>query len=294
MVVEQPSTAVLAGPQAATLDVYHEPPDGCFGAIDAQILRPHLKYRLSSLLDFGAAGTDTVQLPAASLEWVVAPRIELGYRIPEGLGGFIISYRQLTTRSEATLLGFGASGNGALLTRLDMHVVDFDYTSKEWTVAEVLKVQWRIGVRFASIFADTAASDDSLFQRSSNYFDGVGPHVGLDLWEPLPCPGMGFFVRAEAATLAGRVHQTFEEVALTGGGLIGAGNNFSHTQGVPFVSLQAGLSWSSGIFAPESVTFTAGYVYEHWWYIGNLGGNIADNKAGLWSQGLFIRGEWRY
>ena len=289
-----PPPAPVGGPAESAWEAYNEPPDGVFGAIDAQLLKPHLKYRLAALMDFGALGIDVVRLPAAGMDWVVAPRIELGYRMPEGMGGFIFAYRPLTTEGNANLLGFGVGGVGLLHSRLDQQVVDFDWTSKEWTVAELLKVQWRLGARFATIYADSAATDGTVFQHSSNYFYGFGPHVGLDLWEPLPIMGLGLFVRAEAATLAGRINQTFEEVVELQNGPAGSGNNFHKTRSVPTVSLEAGLSWSSAIFAPERVTFTAGYAFEKWWYIGNLTSNLEDNKAGLWSQGLFFRGEWRY
>jgi hypothetical protein len=271
-----------------------EPPAGCFGAIDSQVLFPHLKYRLPALMDFGSLGTDVVNLPAAPLDGVVAPRLELGYRFPDGLGGFIASYRPLTSRGDATLLGFGVAGEAPLHTRLDMHVLDLDWASKEWLVAESFRFQWRLGARLATMFADSQAADGVIAQRSNDFFYGIGPHVGADLWAQLPWPGMGLFVRAEAASLGGEIKQSFEEVVVTAGGPAGAVTEFRHTNSVPVVSFQAGLSWSSGIFAPENVTFSAGYAYEHWWYLGSLTGNITDNRVSLWSQGVFIRGEWRY
>jgi hypothetical protein len=288
-----PQTGYLAD-RDPLLDPDAEPACGCFGAFEGQLLKPHLKYRLTALMDFGAAGADVVQLPSAPLDWVVFPKLELGWRFPDGMGGFIMSYRPMQTRGDAELLGFGATGLAALHTRLDSHVLDLDWASKEWTIAESLRVQWRIGARLASVYADSSAADGVVAERSSNFFCGLGPHGGLDLCQPLPWSNATLFLRGEAAALGGDIHQAFEEIVVTPGGVIGAGTAFRHTQAVPMISLQAGLSWTSAVFAAQSVSYSTGYAYEHWWYLGNVSGNIADNKAGLWSQGVFFRGEWRY
>jgi hypothetical protein len=267
---------------------------GWFGAVDAQLLKPHLNYRLTAFMGLGAAGTDIVQLPAASLDMVGAPRLEFGYHAPEDMGGFMLAYRPLQSSGDTLLIGFGPSGLGDLHTRLDSHVVDFDWIGHEWTVADSLRLQWRLGARLAIIYADSEAADDTVDQRSSNHFIGFGPHVGLDLWEPLPWLGTGLFIRAEGAGLGGETRQSFREFVDTGSGVVGAGTDFHRSEVAPMVSFQAGMSWSSGAFASKCVSFSTGYAYEHWWNLGSVHSTIADNKLSLWSQGVFFRGEWRY
>src|SRR5439155_9662387 len=132
---------------------------------------------------------DLIQLPTAELDWAGSPRFELGYRLAECFGAFSVAYRFFSTEGEAALPNFDLDG-GLLRSRLDVNVVDLDYSSRELSLGPNWDMQWRVGVRFGDVFFDSHAESLFFEQRASNNFFGAGPHVGLHLGRPLGLPGM--------------------------------------------------------------------------------------------------------
>jgi hypothetical protein len=267
---------ILDGPPGA--------PPGWLAAVDVDPLGPHIKNRLSAAVPT-PAGTDTVHLPTADLAWTVAPCFELGYRFPEGTGALLLSYRFVEASGSATIAAFDPSGGpAALRSRLDVNVLDVDYSSHELSLGPGWDMTWLVGVRVASLYFDSEAASPALAQHETNHFAGAGPHVGLELWRCLGDSGLALFGRADAAFLFGPIHETFAETTAGGAGQ----TTMDQRQGLPVLSVDAGLGWTPA--GSGHVRFAAGYHFERWWNAARDG----DSHGELWLQGVFVRGEWRY
>lgn len=271
----------------ALLDPPSAPP-GWFGAVELGILKPHVKNRLIADVSFGDAGIDTVHLPGASLDWVVAPHFELGYRLADGFGELLLSYRYLTSEGHADVVNFDTLGDGVLRSRLDLNVFDFDYASREIALGARWDMKWRVGVRLADVFFDSRAVGQFLGQRTSNHFIGAGPHAGLDLRYHFSLPGLALFARLEGALPIGRIHQGFEETfVFDDGSASGSATSQGGTQAVPTLNVRVGLGWQP---PGTRLRFDVGYQYEQWWYLGHVG----DSRGELFDQGAFFRGEFSF
>jgi hypothetical protein len=271
------------------LDRPFSPPPGWFAGVEADILVPHIKNRLTANVNVGGLFTDTVHLPTAELDAVAAPRIELGYRFAEGCGEVLAAYRSLVTDSTAIIPGFDALGDGGLRSRLDVNVLDLDYASREYSLAPCWNLNWFIGARLADIYFDSRAEGLFMEQRTSNHFLGAGPHAGLELWRRLDARGVALYGRVEGAVVIGRVHQSFEETFTDNGvPFAGGATSQSTTQAVPVVSAELGLGW----VPPWSnwLRLTGGYHIEHWWDLGQ----VANSRAELGAQGVFLRAEFSF
>src|SRR5207248_1661444 len=88
---------------------------GWFGALEVDAVGPAVKNRLNAPLVIGGV-TTTVQLPSADLGWTAMPRVELGYRLGQAAGEFLIAYRGLHSTGSGTLAGFDAAGTAAPLS----------------------------------------------------------------------------------------------------------------------------------------------------------------------------------
>ena len=272
------------------LDRPQSPPPGWFLALELDVLGPHIKNRLQAPVTIDDLAPNIVHLPTAELDWTGSPRFELGYRLPAGLGEFLVSYRFLVTEGTDTLFGFDPEGGDASIkSHLNVNVVDFDYSSREYSLDPHWDMKWKVGVRLATVFFDSLAEGVFVEERTSNHFVGAGPHVGLDLWRSLDVPGLGFFGRLEAAAPIGQISQGFEETIMSDDGtVLGAATTVHRTQAVPTLTLQAGLSWTPRWHSRSR--FAVGYEFERWWYIGDAG----DSHAELTTQGIFFRGEFAY
>jgi hypothetical protein len=264
---------------------------GLFGAVEVDIVKPHLTNRVSGPAFFADGTYDTVQLPTARLDWTVAPRFELGYRMAEGRGEFVISYRFLDSDGKADLPNYDLFANnpdGLLKSRLSMNVFDFDYGTPNVTPVPNLDLKARLGVRLADVYFDSTGIGEVTWQRASNQFVGAGPHAALDGWYRFPGLGLGLFARVEGALPVGDVRQRFEELfVFNDGSAFASSGSQSGTRWVPTVNVQLGVGW-----APPGtrLRFSAGYEYEQWWYLGHVGGS----RAQLFDQGAFLRGEFSF
>jgi hypothetical protein len=271
----------------ALLDAPTAPP-GWFVAAEVSFLKPHVNNSLTGAVSFGSLGADTVQLPGARLDWVGAPRFELGYRFADDCGAVLVSYRTLSTDGRADLLNFDAQGDGFLRSRLDMDVFDFDYATPTFSPARNVDVRARVGVRLADVFFDSQAVGQVLEQRVSNHFIGAGPHAGLDLWYHCAVPGLALFVRADGALPIGRVRQGFGETILfDDGSVIGSAATQSATRAVPTLNAQIGVGWHP---LGTRLRLSAGYEFEYWWDLGHAGASRAE----LFDHGGFFRAEFNF
>ncbi len=266
-------------------------PPGWFADLDMTILVPHISNSIAGNVNVGGLFTDTVQLPVASLDWTVAPHFVLGYRLEQGEGALSIGYRGLSTTGEATLGGFDLDGGpGFLKSRLDMNVVDLDYSSQEYSLGSCWLMDWSIGLRIGDVFFDSHAVGNFIEQRTSNEYVGAGPRIGLSLWRTLGTPELSAYAHVDGSALLGNVKQTYQEaVVLPDGSVVGGSNTAGQDQAVPVLNAEIGLCWAPR-FSRHSFRFTGGYQYEQWWYVGQDNGNHAD----ILLQGVFLRGEWSF
>ena len=147
-------------------------------------------------------------------------------------------------------------------------------------------MKWRAGVRLANAYFESLALGFFREERTSNHFFGAGPHVALDLWRSLPTEGLGLFLRLEGASVIGQISQGFERI-VGDDVLVGGATLIHHTQAVPVLNAQAGVSWLP--WSGRS-RFALGYEFERWWSIGEAG----DSRAELTTQGIFCRAEFGF
>jgi hypothetical protein len=273
------------------------PPPGWFTDVEVGLVGAHVKNRVSGMVQVGTAPPNTVDLPSAELDWTVAPRFEVGYRLPSGFGEFCVAYRFLAT--DGTGVTPGNDAPAAFRSRLDLNLVDVDYASREISLWPHCDMKWRFGLRWADVYFDSradepfaaAAAGSGIFEmRTSNNFWGVGPHAGLELGHCFTESGLAVVGWVDAAILLGRIRQNFFEASTTlgpGGQLLSGNTRLSVSQDVPTVNTFAGLRWQPPSY-PNSYLFL-GFQYEYWW---NVGRNSSTTARGeLSDQGILLRAE---
>ena len=236
-----------------------------------------------------------MHVPGAGLDWTVAPRLEVGYRMPRGFGEWLITYRFIATSGSADLIG--EQGIGHLASRFDANTMDFVYANRDYPLGPGWEMRWKVGVELASFYYDThlnlATASGALDQGASNRFVGAGPYAGLELSRELPFPGLSLYGQVEGASIWNRNRQTFgETVTPVGGGvspLTGAAQD-TRSQGVAVVRAQAGLSWSP---SPSQATrIFLGYSWEAWFQV--LRDDTTGSFGDFYANGIFLRGEIRF
>ena len=238
--------------------------------------------------------TNQLNLPSAGLDWVLSPRIDLGYRMGQGAGEFLVSYRFFSTAGSDTTPDFTVPGNtGFLHSQLNMHIIDLDYACKENSLLPSCDMKARVGVRLTSLFFESQEVSPVVQQRVANSFFGAGPHVALDLWRPVIDSRVGLFCKLDVAGVLGQVRQSFEETIATANGPVSGYT--PQSQFVPTVSLmvQAGVACTPR----ENWRVSLGYSYEHWWDVGFAGAIFQPpsfSRAEIEIQGIFLRSEWKF
>ena len=232
-------------------------PAGWFLNAEIGFAAPHIKGVQSNANALADTLPKVVFLPAADLEWTVAPRLQFGYRLPSAFGEFAVSYRFLTTDGTDTTTGF--DGPAALRTRLNFNQIDLDYLSREFSLAPHWDMKWHFGLRLAELYYDSrsdepfalAATGNGVFeQRFSNSYWGIGPHAGVELQREVEGTGLSFVSRIDAATLLGRIRQGFfEQLTAVGanGQFTGLESRLSGSQDVPIVNFQVGAEIDTSI-----------------------------------------------
>lgn len=287
---------VQTGPIAVTQPLPPPPPPGTqppgwFADVELSILAPRLTSSVTGNVNVSGLFTDTVQLPNANLDWTVAPRFILGYRMCDGNGEISVAYQSVATSGTATLPGFDIDGStGMLKTRLDMNVVDIDYGSPEYRFFSSWTTKWSAGVRIADVFFDSHAVGYYLDQRSSNEYAGAGPHLGLSLWRTFGSSDLSFYGHVDGSVLFGDIRQEFDEsITFPDGTVIGGTTITHHDRTVPVVNGEVGLSWAPR-YSRHAFRLTGGYQFNEWWDVGQSNGN----QANVMLQGIFLRGQWSF
>jgi hypothetical protein len=201
-----------------------------------------------------------------------------------------------TTSDLGQLFNTIAQGTGSSLdpvtlhSRLDINAWDIDYGSREYSLWPCWDMRWRAGVRLAGVYFDSTEFNALLQQKESNYYFGVGPHVGLDLRRFIMGTEFQLIGRIESAFLIGQARQTFsEQVTAPGGGITFAESSRSNQQlVVPWLNVQLGIGWTPHNY--DHFTFSAGYTFEAWWNEADVG----DSHGNITDQGVFLRAELRF
>src|SRR5439155_22909413 len=119
-------------------------------------------------------------------------------------GELIVSYQSVVSTGQGIVRDWDFFGAGLLNTRLNMNVIDVDFTSLENGFGSWWSMRWRIGVRTATVFYDTRVDGVFVGQKSAEHFAGAGPHAALELWRQLPWSGWSLYGKADGAFLIGR------------------------------------------------------------------------------------------
>jgi hypothetical protein len=271
------------------LDRPENPQPGCFAGLDVGAFGPKFKNHLNGTVVNGDF-SDQVQVPTAELNWTGAPHVEVGYRLAEGLGEFLVGYESVVSDGRGTLPGFDPDGGaGALKSRLNVNVLDLDYGTREFSLGPRWDMKWRVGLRLASVYFDSRAAGVILERRVTNDFRGAGPRIALDVWRRLPVPELAWFGHFDAAAVMGDTTQNFEETVTTGDTAVGAASHVSSDEAVPVVTAQVGLGWTP-CWNGRRVRFAVGYEIQGWWYLGQTDTSSAEMTV----QGVFVRGEWNF
>jgi hypothetical protein len=271
------------------------PQPGCFVAADLDIIKPRLLSTQTGTVQIGANAPDTLMLQSGPLDWTVAPRVQVGYRLLSGAGEFALGYRGLGTSGIGTTTG--PDGTAALQNRLDFGQIDFDYLSREFSLLPHWHMKWHFGVRWVYLYYDAradepfdvAAAGSRIFERRfSNSYRGIGPHAGVELERRFEETGLSFLGRIDAATQLGRIRQGFFETSTTpgaNGGFLGGETRLSGSQDVPTLGVQVGVAWRPPAY-PQA-QFFLGYQYEYWWGVGTI--NNAGTAASMNAQAIQLR-----
>ncbi len=196
-------------------------------------------------------------LGSARLNWTVAPRLELGYRLPSGFGEFSVSDRGFYT--DGTGPFNGPAGNFTRTSHLGVNYTDADYASREYTQWPNWTLKWRAGVRTAFTWFDTtvsqpfnvAAAGNGVFAaRTVNYTTGAGPHFGVALDHNFAQPGLSFLTNLDIADTFTCIRHRFSTATttLTPAGRPAKGEfqeSFFWNE-VPILNFKAGLGYYPG------------------------------------------------
>lgn len=266
------------------------PAPGFTAALEFGILVPHLKNALTSPVVANPGGfIDFVNPPTSELDATVAPRITLGWRLRDGLGAILVSYRNLESEGTTLIPGYDLVGDGFARSRLNLNFVDVAYSTREKPLGALWGLRWEVGTRFLAGYFDSQTQGIALGQQSSNHFVGAGPQIALDLTREIPNTGFALFARTDAAEILGHVTQRFSEtIGDPAAPMQFGGFSQSGSQAAPQLILQAGLSW---LARPDGrYRVTVGYQWEQLWGLGNIGNSRGDVRA----QGVFLRSEFNF
>jgi hypothetical protein len=284
------------------------PAPGWFGGAELQILKPHVLSGLHDTVKNAAQranGTSTtVALPSALLDWTVAPRFFLGYRLPSGFGEFMVAYRFLGTVGSEGIRG--PDGPAALKSRFAFNMIDLDYNSPELSLWPKWDMRWVAGARILTLFYDSqfnqpfdqAAAGSGTFQaRQFNNLAGGGPHAALEVARHLENSGWSLYLRTDFASVFEGSHLGFLTRSTTlgpsGQPLFGQTTHFG-SQDAPILSLRTGLSWQPS--RSSGTRLFLGYQYERFWSLDRLPpvGNNPPSVGQVWFQGIVLQATINY
>jgi hypothetical protein len=292
------------------LDPPQFPQPGWFFNVQFDVIHPHIERRLSNNVGSGFDTVTTssgkmvnVALPGPKLNWTVAPRFEVGYRLPSGFGAFSIAERFFSTSGMGTIIG--PNGPGRESGRLGTSYTDFDYTSHEYTPLANWSMMWRLGLRLAyddirSQFTgplDAAAAGNGVRSalQDSN-FRGLGPHYGVMLNRRIAQTGFSLVGKIDNGNAFSRQTQVFGASTTTPTGQLSHGGFASrYWQMVSILNFQVGLGWQPPNH--PNVRLYVGYVYEAWFNTeenSNASGGLGAGRGMFTDQGVVLQAGFNY
>jgi hypothetical protein len=271
---------------------------GPFFNVETNVLGVHFRNQLQIAVPISDTQTDTVQFPGPRLNDTVSPRFEGGYRLGDGWGDLLLSYRFLSTQGNGLLLtGVGPAHDSG---RVALNSFDFNYAAQEFSLGPAWEMRWRTGIRAAIIYYDARLSSDQpasdpgtvLSQHAVSYFWGLGPCLALEVSRKTPIAGLSVFGRIDDALQFGHITQTGIETLAGGPGV--APQTFQNKVGFEQTSLQAveelGLSWT--VPGWNHSRFLLGYHFETYFQLARF--NFTASRGQLDTQGLFLRAEFNF
>jgi hypothetical protein len=283
-----------------------EPPQwgqvpGWFSDTRVDVIHPQIFFGgMRHSVTFPSGQSVRVSPGSAKQNWTAAPRIEIGYRLPSGFGGFSFSDRFFNTSGTGPFVGPGVSA--IRTTHMGVNYSDWDYTSREYTAWTNWTMEWRAGVRLAETWITTQAiqpfdrvAPGGVFeQTSSNYTVGAGPHFALVIDRKFPASGLSAVMKLDFANTFTRERQLFTAslATLTASGAPERAifmQNF--WQQVPILNYQVGLGYQPPQY--PNIKFFLGYVYEFWWQIAsntNIGSDNGGTRGFFGNQGIVFQG----
>jgi hypothetical protein len=263
------------------IDPVLDPPQwgrpGWFSSVQIDLVKPHANNTMNQRMTVGGNST-TVALGSSKLDWTVAPRFELGYRLPSGFGEFLIAERFFNTQGNDAI-DISSIGPALRSSRLSVNYTDFDYGSREFTPTESWELRWRFGARVMETFQATRVDDafgqasatNGIFAaRQTNTTVGAGPHIRAEVARRLGESGFSMVGWLDLGYTFGRLTQDFSALGTT---LNSAGHpTFGEAEGrirqqVPVLNVQAGLRWRPPDHPQIDGFF--GFVSESFWYVDN-------------------------
>ncbi len=274
-------------------------PMGWFAGIDLNVVHPEIDSQVNNSNlgpgdPFHGTFTNSTQLPAGDMNWTVMPKVYAGYRLGNGWGEVIASYRFLQASADGTLLNFDAAGSAQLHTRTQVNVLDVVYASSDRT--EGLAWYWptirrySVGLRVASwVFDTTANGRQILEERAGNVFIGGGPVLSYDWIWLTRSPSINVDGGFDVAGVGGFNYQRFAETAVVSGTVQTArGRTDGRGTATPILGVWGGVSWVPD-WRNQTFRLSAGYRWERWWNLPDAGG-----QNDLTLQGPYVRGEFRW
>jgi hypothetical protein len=270
------------------------PPPGFYFGAELQVIRPVLLNRIVN--DTPLANGAFLQVPSADLNWTVAPWLEAGYRLPESWGFVAADYRFWSSDGSATLPADDGTPS-SVHTRASLNMADLDYGTTPYSFAPRWDWVWRVGVRYGNVFFDSRLQNALVNQQSSDFFTGFGPHAQLILQRHVAgVPGLALWTRLDGSVLLGRISQKFRDTAPGPDGTPGFFSwEQNSTQAVPTLLIQPGLAYTPP--GRQNLHLFVGYLYERWWYVGQLGetslsgAGVSRSHGEVGSQGIFFRAQ---
>jgi hypothetical protein len=300
-----------------------EAPPGVFFNVESSVVWPHLSNELVggrvTLAQTSGAPInnsvglppgdgvpitgDVIKFPGNPLDATVSPRFELGYRFPDGFGELKLSYRFLGSSGSDTLT-LGELGPAFQKGRIDIHFIDLDFGTRQYSLGRDWTMRTAVGLRTAAVFFDSQVTFQNPTAITSTPF-GTGPftrfnqteavgnwyigaHAVLEVGRRLWVPELSLFGRLEGSGLYGRTHQTFKETFAEAPGF--TETSVRGNVGTPLLATQVGLSWEVPNW--NQCRFMIGYQYEVWWQIGR--GNDDQSFGSFNDQGLFLRAQFNF
>jgi hypothetical protein len=250
---------------------------------------------------------DQVQLGSTKLNPAVAPRFEVGYRIPDNWGsvsfgyGFLASQGrdQLTTPVE-NVVQLPANQAGGLVYNL----FDLTYSSREYSLDPLCNMRWGIGGRLLYFYFDSrveflhpgADLGSFLAQSETSYERSYGFWAYLDLERQIGCSGLSVFGRVEGSDFYARSGQTYAETVAGNPGQSPEVFRIRYTGAVGPSILREVVGFSYTVPQWHHSRFLLGYQYEQFFQIGRLTSTagVPDTRGSLDAHGLFLRAEFNF